>query len=358
MDYDGGVVSPQDPRDQMTVSFGTGEVTGVFIQEIVCANNDALKDWTEEEKRNISVNSQYHKELPLGCTSLRFIAATAMSEEPFRTFAFDGVFGLGLPGTSQAPAFNFLQVFSETSPSWGVTRQQMFAVFLASDGHAGSEITFGGLRKDHLDGDVYWNDVVNPEVGHWIVRIKSIRVDDDDVDFCANGDCKAVADTGTSLLGVPVDAFSSMYRLMWHPGPLDGMCQGNGPKLHVELDEITITMGPEDYAHSFGYSAAQIKLNAKVPPPWGLPFSGGEEDRFGATRYDVQCKPMLMSMDHPEPIGPKLFILGEPVLRKYYTVYDTEKKRIGFGHANHDGEVSADEPVVETDNWFWEDDEE
>ena len=27
---------------------------------------------------------------------------------------------------------------------------------------------------------------------------------------------------------------------------------------------------------------------------------------------------MLMSMDLPEPIGPKLFILGEPVLRKYY----------------------------------------
>jgi len=40
-----------------------------------------------------------------------------------------------------------------------------------------------------------------------------------------------------------------------------------------------------------------------------------------------------MTMDLPAPIGPKLFILGEPILRKYYTVYDSSAPpRIGFGH--------------------------
>ena len=29
----------------------------------------------------------------------------------------------------------------------------------------------------------------------------------------------------------------------------------------------------------------------------------------------------------PEPLGPKLFILGEPVLHRYYTVYDWEQKK-------------------------------
>lgn len=55
-----------------------------------------------------------------------------------------------------------------------------------------------------------------------------------------------------------------------------------------------------------------------------------------------------MVMDLPEPIGPKLFILGEPVLKKFYTVYDAEKKRIGFGRAKH-APASLD---VESDHWW------
>ena len=30
----------------------------------------------------------------------------------------------------------------------------------------------------------------------------------------------------------------------------------------------------------------------------------------------------------PEPLGPKLFILGEPVLHRYYTVYDWQEKKV------------------------------
>lgn len=42
---------------------------------------------------------------------------------------------------------------------------------------------------------------------------------------------------------------------------------------------------------------------------------------------------MLMAMNLPAPLGPKLFIFGEPVMRKYYTVYDAGNLRIGFGLA-------------------------
>jgi len=66
------------------------------------------------------------------------------------------------------------------------------------------------------------------------------------------------------------------------------------------------------------------------------------------------CKPMLMSMDLPEPIGPKLFVLGEPVLRKYYTVYDADLNhpRIGFSKAMH-----AEQPAnlqEDEDAWWYE----
>merc|ERR1712031_81131 len=36
----------------------------------------------------------------------------------------------------------------------------------------------------------------------------------------------------------------------------------------------------------------------------------------------------------PEPLGPNLFILGEPVLHRYYTVYDWVQLQVGFSLAN------------------------
>lgn len=45
------------------------------------------------------------------------------------------------------------------------------------------------------------------------------------------------------------------------------------------------------------------------------------------------CRPKMMPVTMPAPLGPKLFILGEPVLHRYYTVYDWSAPRIGFGLA-------------------------
>ena len=66
-------------------------------------------------------------ELCLGesCGTLRFIAATELSREPFEHFAFDGVLGLGLEGLSQSRSFNVLEVFA---PLRGV--EKVFGIFL------------------------------------------------------------------------------------------------------------------------------------------------------------------------------------------------------------------------------------
>merc|ERR1719498_555888 len=46
------------------------------------------------------------------------------------------------------------------------------------------------------------------------------------------------------------------------------------------------------------------------------------------------CRPRLMPVNMPAPLGPNLFILGEPVLHRYYTVFDWAGPSIGFGVAN------------------------
>lgn len=313
IDYDGTVVMPGDPRDQITVNFGTGEVTGVFIEDVICGKNAVGMSWEQEPPR---------------CMPMRMIAATDMSEEPFRTFEFDGVVGMGLKGLSQAPEFNFLHVMGVNWERQGARTPSMFAVYLAEDDQQVSQITLGGYDDERLEGDIFWNPVLNPEEGHWMVRIAALRVDDVTLDFCTEG-CRAVVDTGTSLLSVPTPVFTQVYENLRHEAHPLLECRGPGPKLYIELEGFTVTLEPEDYSRPEASIPQTRKPGPELPPD----FAGNET--FGPE--PEMCKPMLMSMDLVETLGPKLFVLGEPILRKYYTVYDSDDAapRIGFAYAWH-----------------------
>jgi len=320
IDWNGTVVAPGQPRDQITVAFGTGEITGVFVEDIICLGGMERSD---AEAANALIASGQTK-LPDGCMKLRMIGATEMSEDPFKTFDFDGILGLGLDGLSQTPEFNFLHVLQSSEQESSGRGMDMFSVFLASHENEQSEITLGGWAEKHLEDDLSWTPVEDPEMGHWIVGIKSIRVNNELLSFCEN-DCKAAVDTGTSLLAVPQAAFPELYELLRHPTPLEGHCEGPGPLLHFEFEEFSISLGPEEYAQ------AEPSKNRRSRPRFENPNRTAVETH----RKDLFCRPMLMALDMPEPLGPKLFILGEPVLRKYYTVYDAQAKRVGFGRAKH-----------------------
>jgi len=239
-------------------------------------------------------------------------------------FNFDGVLGLGLDGLSQTPEFNFFDVIAQAVSSWGSKMPHTFAVFLAEADDEASEITFGGWLPRHLTEEPKWNAVLDPEMGHWAINVRALRVGNETLKFCHEG-CKAVVDTGTSLLSVPSQVFPEVYELLKHPAPLAGHCRGMGPELHIELDNFTVTLEPKDYART-----EQRTLSTRPRLE-----KNREEATPQTTREDLFCKPMLMSMDLPEPLGPKLFILGEPILRKYYTIYDGHQKSVGFGRAAH-----------------------
>jgi len=338
IDFDGSIVEKGQPRDQITVSFGTGEVTGVFVQDIVCLGGEG--DASDPQEDEVTEGEPEEQGLPDGCLDLRIIAATEMSEDPFKNFHFDGVLGLGLDGLSQTKEFNFLHVMSKRLGAQSVGAPHTFAVFLAENDDETSEITFGGWKQEHLSGTLGWNPVLDPELGHWLIHVRALRIGDEELQFCQDGSCKAAVDTGTSLLAVPTAAFPELYEMLRHPAHRSGECgyPGVGPDLYIELDSFTVILGPKDYAR-----AEHRKVHLETP--WQAVLNKPRFDPHARTRSDVLCKPTLMSMNFPAPLGPKLFILGEPILRKYYTVYDGKEKRVGFGKAVH----TSNEEIVEDD---------
>jgi len=334
---DGTVIKPRDLRDQITVSFGTGEVSGVFMEDTLC-----LRD--PDSQSTAAANVKAPTATPSGCMAMRMIAATAMSEDPFADFDFDGVLGLGLSGLSQTPHFNFLSVVAGHVAQQSSEFAHVFGVFLAEeDAHdEESEITFGGYDANRLDGELAWNLVDEPQLGQWMIKVRSLRVNDEPMSYCAEG-CRAILDTGTSLLTVPSPVFTDLYDLLRHPSANGRDCRGENPKLHFDLEGITLTLEPRDYTH-FDTTATSAEAtpggsdNSTVKHDWAEPKEEEEEEED-----DDQCKPMLMTMDLPAPIGPKLFILGEPILRKYYTVYDSSAPpRIGFGHVRKHQRIPAE----------------
>jgi len=326
INFNGSSIHKGSPRDSITVEFGTGEATGVIVEDMICMG----------PMTNATVTSELWPDtgLPQGCMIMHFLAATDLSEEPFMNFGFDGVMGLSLEGLSQTPKHNFLHVLSELLESTHSCASKSFGVFLASNHHEGSDIGFGGWDEAHLTEELSWTPVHNPDLGHWIVGIKGLRVDNEPLDFCNDGKCKAAVDTGTALLSVPPALFRELFEHLRHEAGLTGHCQGPGPLLHFELEDFTVTLGPKEYSSL---------RTARSPLPVD-PELSNQSGRL--SRPDLRCFPLLMTLELEEPLGPKLFILGEPVLRKYYTVYDSDQKRVGIGRAKHSSFPSRDEVLL------------
>jgi len=301
-----------------------------------------------------------------------------MSTQPFKTFRFDGILGLGLDGLAMNKHFSaFEMIMGSRQRS---TAASHFGVFLAEGEFEGeeSQIAMGGVDESKLLEPLHWAPVSMPELGYWQIPIKAVRVDGKLLDVCTDGTCRGVVDTGTSHLGVPAPFDKEMSELMIREAGDTLDCRLiEGSEVEIELEDYKLTLHPHNYMRRLplregvSVSSAQgvyvpsnetnktlaapsaadpagqqpanasllqtnhssVKVNASVdatgtPAAAAAPTEGEENVR----RF---CTPRLMPVRLPEPLGPKLFILGEPVLHRYYTVYDWENHRVGFSLANN-----------------------
>lgn len=304
IEHSGEAVSAQqEKRDHITITFGTGSVVGNFVNDRVCLAP------TEAGSNE-------------GCMMLRTVLAMDMSPEPFSHFNFDGVLGLGLASLALNPHFSFFGQLAASNPAM----QPRFAVFLARMDGGKSSIAFGGIEQENAASDMLWAPVAQPEMGYWQVQLKSVRVGSYELPECSAGLCRAILDTGTSLLGVPKLAAKELQQRLSRAAEGGDCREVPGDDFVFETVEggVTVSLSPEDYSRP---KALNISTNSSE--------SG----------WEMKCRALLLPLDMPAPLGPLLFIWGEPVLRKYYTVYDWEEQRVGFALA---GEAAAGSGSVGT----------
>jgi len=293
IEHDGKLVpagTDKGQRDQLSITFGTGKVVGEFAEDQVCLGPR-----------------------PEDCSTMRVVLANEMSAEPFGLFAFDGVLGLGLDAMALNPEFSFFGRMTRQQPNM----LPQFSVFLARNDDSLSTISFGGHEPERAASELSWTDVAMPELGYWQVEIKSVRIGGEVVQDCEASQCRAILDTGTSLLGVPRQVSRPMQRLLARTPPPDADAEEldcravEGLDIEFDLGEHVIKVGAEDYSRPRPFN-----ITADTPEGWQL-----------------SCRSLLLPLDIEAPLGPLVFIWGEPVLRKYLTIYDWAAKKIGFADA-------------------------
>jgi len=139
-------------------------------------------------------------------------------------------------------------------------------------------------------------------------------------------------DTGTTAIGVPERQWKAVEEALCAatsaaasaPPRADGT-NSSGPDpvlLHLDLDGLTLSIEPEEYAWR---GDPRGEETAASPPQ--AANQGNDSDR--------PCRARVIPLDEHPDLGRDFLILGEPVLRRYYTVFDHRGPRIGFGEARH-----------------------
>eukprot|EP00439_Symbiodinium_sp_Y106_P083741 s835_g24.t1 len=285
-----------ESRDQLTVTFGTGEITGVFLKDDVCignlcANMEFIGASHETEERLLWADfSSLSSSIPAWARVVERAASVRQDRvlmlktqfpglltceirfEPFGSFNFDGVLGLALSGMTQGPNFSLMNRMEAA----GNLKHALFSVFLSDSDDEDSEITFGDIKEERMVGQMFWVPV-SRHTGYWQVQMEDIAFNNERQSLCS--DCQVAVDTGTSMLAGPshvIDALTSRLKVRHDCSNYDDL-----PDLGFIVSGHVMNLKPAEYVDN----------------------SGG------------YCSLSLMSLDVPPPNGP-LFIFGDPFLRK------------------------------------------
>lgn len=229
-------------RDVVTITFGTGEMSGVFVQDKICIGSI--------------------------CTHGNFVSATEESDEPFSLVPFDGIFGLALPQMSEGKGFNILDCMVRDK----VLKSNAFAVFFGSGDKEDSEITFGEYKRERMASELFYAAVSTP--GYWQVEMEDITIANARQDLCNGKRCQVAVDTGTSLLAGPTEIVNALTDRLAVAD--DCANYKKLPMLGFVVEGHILNLKPEDYVDKSEDGCSVTLMTLDIPPPKGPLFIFGD----------------------------------------------------------------------------------
>jgi cathepsin D len=237
-----------------------------------------------------------------------FGEVTSEATDVFGAAPFDGILGMGVPKAAVDKVPMPMDMLVEQKK----IEHNIFAFYLASGGKDGSTLTLGGTDPSFHTEDFTYVSLARAGavLPYWLISASDIKVAGKSTKACGFLlGCEMVVDTGTSILAGPVEATNA---LIVEIGNVSADCSNA-----ASLPTITIKFGSKDFDLGPDFYVIRAK-NEK----------GADECMLGIQGINA---------------GAPIWILGDPFLRKYYTVWDAEQKRVGFATAK---QPSNDKMIV------------
>jgi len=295
----------------------------------------------------------------------------------FLAAKFDGIMGL---------AFDTISV-DHVRPVWynmldeKLVNQSVFAFYLNRTGGEG-ELVFGGVDEAHYTGDIHYVPLTNET--YWEFEMQDFAVEGQS--FCSN--CRAIADSGTSLIAGPSAAVKAINDKIGAEGILAQECKAMIDQYAPQIfQDLAQKMNPQQVCSSIkmcdpqgdatpGCVVCELiiggvqklitsntteeqlenllkKQCANVPSPQGE--SAVDCDKVSSLpNVDVKIAGKVFTLTPEQyilrvaqggqescisgfigldvPAGP-LWILGDVFMGPYYTVFDFGNSRVGFATA-------------------------
>jgi len=270
-------------RESASVNFGAsngagGDVDGEFVTDVVCLG--------ERVDRN-GASSKL-------CSNVTIMVETDIKDSSsdhqlFLSRPQDGIVGLGLESLSIGPPFHILGRITKT----GLPSQ--FGFWVDDDAHH-AEIAFGGYDRNKLKSSLTWAPHADPARGQWLITVTGIRVGGKKISMCREKHCRGMLDTSSPGIIVPHAISEGLMKAITPDKSAKETCMLPDLSFAV-LGGPLLTIQVEDYA-------------------------------------GPDCSPEVRTHKMADDLaGAPMLLLGEPLLRHYYTVYDWEKQQIAFGQA-------------------------
>jgi hypothetical protein len=228
-----------------------------------------------------------------------FATSTHQTAAPFEDLPLDGIAGLGRePGS-------LFEGFRKAYPH----APGVMGFYFSDDRQHTGTMALGGVDTSHVaPGErVQWFSMPGAEK-RWGLRMEDIYVDKKPLHLCPKSGCDLLVDTGSSLVTGPPAGVDKVWSLIGEKVRCDG--SNTGPQVDIAI------LGEDGKPHHFPLDPSQYVVR---------PDEGECQMGFGKLSFG----------------GKGTWVLGSSFLRRFYSIFDEDKNRIGFVKSLHAPEAAG-----------------
>lgn len=218
---------------------------------------------------------------------------------------------VGLPLTSLGKKHLIAQLVSEDAFDSKVFGLQLLSEKQSVD-TGNLTGTFGGVlvlgddavsTSSKFAKKVYYTDVIDNDNSYWLINITSVHTHNDSASLEVTDSRRAIIDTGTTGLALPKDDADALHSYLFG----NNMITDDSGNYAFPCDDTDFTVTLEVGTHQFNLSSEDFMASEYL----------GSLSGYCASKI--------------QGIESDYWILGAAFLSQFYTIFDMEQLRIGFG---------------------------